>query len=77
MPRKREAAPAELSKVGEANEVLGDLTVTEPLQPAEDRKALAQRLTQEIKDDLRRAIGKLWRVEKEKLWQELGEGFAN
>jgi hypothetical protein len=48
----------------------GDQAVTSPLQQ-EGRKALALRLTEEIKQDYHKAIRKLGRMHAEKLWQEL------
>jgi hypothetical protein len=46
-------------------------TVSGPIQD-QGRKALAVTLTQEIKDHLRSAQRIIWRMHKEKLWEELG-----
>jgi hypothetical protein len=66
-PTDRMALPV----VSEASASSDHLAVTAPLQ-SEDRRALALRLTGEIRQDYRNAIYKLRRVHAEKLWQDLG-----
>jgi hypothetical protein len=69
-PHEGQENPTE-SQVAEAQELLPDLTVTARLQPDQDRLALAQQLTKEIRADIHSAMTKLWRVQREELWREL------